>query len=621
MRGFLLKFSPRQTSGSAPSTIAECHPVIEVESQLTPPVQVVLNFEQCLKDQQFGEASQLLIERENLLCRDAASSVKGGSTEEEVAKLSADRAALEKSILQTLQQSLSPTRNEEYDLPSALSSAIRAIQQEENEDTLWRQRGGTPPAWRPCNWRRLHDAKLQELVEKRMENHLTTPSTANQSSVTAEIKGMGLQLKEDLRVVVEVVKSCYPPQIDICSFYAAQYHEIFSTKLRSLTQFVLEDSDCTFLLRWINEYYPEILQKLQLTSEINTSGLGKLLPEEILEPLEQQYLSHQQTDLMTYIDRILEEARVKYYNGEEPKEDGCYVSTVSYDIIQFIHGMVTSAKVTVGDMQKAQKILSQLRSVIQRFQSFQEDVIRQNRANSRAQIKANLSCMAKLRDFLIIKANLIPQNMQEDCLSVLNAMKESAHTYLLAPVHKVLKPHYQKLGTNDWLQNRNFEKLLISIEKENEELQGSTPSCHQELMGQLYQEVTQEYVRRLLRGEIKLKDKQKQHDAYTTVKDNAERLHQLFSEMGSQDEWLREILNKIAEVLKLQDVPALQMHVASMGSDYPDLSERHVSALLKLKTNISKTDRRTIKATLTDTQKGHEIDGNTRKFFSRVYIK
>lgn len=43
------------------------------------------------------------------------------------------------------------------------------------------------------------------------------------------------------------------------------------------------------------------------------------------------------------------------------------------------------------------------------------------------------------------------------------------------------------------------------------------------------------------------------------------------SPQGSNEEWLKEILTKIAEVLKLQDVPAIQMHVASMATTFPDL--------------------------------------------------
>ncbi|XP_049895518.1 tumor necrosis factor alpha-induced protein 2-like [Epinephelus moara] len=106
-----------------------------------------------------------------------------------------------------------------------------------------------------------------------------------------------------------------------------------------------------------------------------------------------------------------------------------------------------------------------------------------------------------------------------------------------------------------------------------------------------------------------------------TVKENAENLHSLFVKMGSDQDWLMQILIKIAEVLKLQDLPAIQMQVASLGTAHPDLSEKHVSALLKLKTNLSKVDRRTVKETLSDTLRETGSVDLSCPFFSRVHLK
>ena len=66
----------------------------------------------------------------------------------------------------------------------------------------------------------------------------------------------------------------------------------------------------------------------------------------------------------------------------------------------------------------------------------------------------------------------------------------------------------------------------------------------QELIGQLYQDVTEEYVKRLLRGDVKLKDKEQQQKACITVMDNAESLHMLFSTMVSKHWNLAQYTNK-----------------------------------------------------------------------------
>ncbi|XP_035761765.1 tumor necrosis factor alpha-induced protein 2-like [Neolamprologus brichardi] len=508
--------SPTGQPNSPSSTDGHQSPTEEERPVVTP------TFEECLEGQYLFEATQLLIDREKHLFGEITEADALKAHEEAVEKLAADYEALEKRLEQMVQQSLSLSSEEEV---SALTSAVKAINLEEEQDQLWGQRCRTPPAWRPKKWKEHHDKVLHELVYSRLENPSSpTGGQVNQSSI--------------------------------------------------------------------------------------------------------------QSDLMIYIGRVLDEAKKEWDQGKEPRrDDGCYASPVAYDVIQlklplicqsiclqFIYGIVTSVHITVRDRHKAQEITSNLTDFMQRYQKFHEDIMRQNKPHSKAFIKANLSCVEKFRDFLV-KHDLFPEDVRENCLQVLTEMKQSAHTYLLTPVHKILKPHYQKVGTSDWLKKNTFEKLLNSTEDELQELQGSSQSCHQELIGRLQQEMTVEYVRRLLKGEVKLKDKDRQQKAYMTVKENAERLHELFARMGSTQDWLKEILTNIAEVLKLQDIPAIQMEIVSLGSAYPDLSEKHVSALLKLKTNLSKADKKIVKTTLSDTLKESRADPGTRKFFSKIEVR
>ncbi|XP_036928402.1 tumor necrosis factor alpha-induced protein 2 isoform X1 [Acanthopagrus latus] len=577
----------------------------------------VLTFQQTLEAQLLSEASQMLIQREERLFGEITEAEALVHHEEEKDKLAGDYAELEGLLLQTLETSLVPG---EVSI-EALTSAVKAIVQEGEQDLRWKQRAGTPPAWRPKCWRKLHDEKLRSLVEQRMDNPSTPPPAGNQSSIQADIHSLGRQLKEDLLWVEQVVKRCYPRQLDICNFYAKLYHQNLSSRLRKIAEFVLDNKDCTFLLRWVNEFYPEILQKPEFAGEIDAAALGKLLPNDLLAPLEEQFLSKQQDELTTYVGRVLEEAKKKWSAGEEPtREDDCFVSPVAYDIIQGVHGMVTSAAKIVGDQPKAQIITNPLKDLMQRFNSFHTDIMKQKKPNSRSFIKANLGCIEQFRDVFQKNSHLFQEDVRTSCALILDEMKQSGHTFLLKPVHDALKPQYRKLGTSDWLNKNSFETLLNSITEEVQDLQGSTEASHEKLIGQLHQEVTTEYVKRLLKGEVKLKDREMQLKAFKTVKSDAESLHELFSSMGSKEGWLKEVLIKIAEVLKLQDCTSVQMEVVSLGTAFPDLSARHVSALLKLKTNFTRSNRRAVKETLLEAL---EVAGCTdnRPFFCSVQVK
>ncbi|XP_017262998.1 tumor necrosis factor alpha-induced protein 2 isoform X2 [Kryptolebias marmoratus] len=582
--------------------------------------EVILTFEDLLEEQRFSEAGLLLIGREDFLFGGTAEEEALRDHAEEAEELAAKRGALEKLLVQTLEQSLSLKPDQINDeasvsvLTTTLTSAVKAIHQEEKQDLKW------TACRSPSNWKKLHDSTLCHLVEGRMDNPSAGPAgPTGQSSIQTDIYNMGRQLKEDLLQVVQVVKTCYPPESNICQFYASLYHQALSARLRKIADFVLDDRDCVFLLRWVNDYYPGILKKPELMGEIDAAALGKLLPEDLLEPLEEQYLNKQESELSTCMNRVLEEERRRWAEGKEPTtEDGGYVSPLAYDIIQFINGMVTATETVTGSLFKAQTITLRLTDLMQRFKAFQEDVIKQNKWESQAQIKANLSAVEQFSDVFDKRRHLFPKDVRKNCLEVLTDMRRSAHSFLLNSVHKGLKPHYQKLGTSDWLKKNAFEKLLSSLEMELQGFQDLHPSCHQGVIAQLHQEVTQEYVRRLLRGNVKLKGREQQERACTAVTNNAESLHQLFHKTGSKEDWLKEILVKIAEVLKLQDIPALQMQVVLLGSAYPDLRETHVSSLLKLKSNISKPERRIIKQTLSDLQRETSAAADTHMFFSKL---
>ena len=67
---------------------------------------------------------------------------------------------------------------------------------------------------------------------------------------------MGKCVKDDLLTVVRTVKDCYPAQMDILNVYAGLYHQTFSARLTELAAPGLDVDDCSYLLFWVNHYYP-----------------------------------------------------------------------------------------------------------------------------------------------------------------------------------------------------------------------------------------------------------------------------------------------------------------------------------------------------------------------------
>ncbi|CAB1331008.1 unnamed protein product [Coregonus sp. 'balchen'] len=621
-----LKFLRRNSKSNTNITAPDVH---NTSSVITAPLEEVLTFEQNLERNRLSAAGQQLIEREEHLYGQISEEVVQSTTErekEEKEQLTRDHKALLSHIDLAVKSSLSP----DEDSLEALKSAVKAILQEEEQDRRWLNQEGKQPAWRPSECRRHHNTVLQSLVEERMENAELPPEESNKlrSSLQREVCGKGRRLQEDLLRVVKDVKGCYPEDMDICNLYGKMYHQAFSAGMRKIEEYGLGMEDCSYLLHWVNVAYPEILQNPELTKVINPETLGKLLTEELTTPLENQYLTHKETEVQTLINKVLKVEEQAWMDGSVPElRDDCYFSPLAIDVIQFINAAVKSVETVLGDTSKVQIIVCLLKDFLNSYKKFQEKVLKgSNNRNSRTVIMANLACVEQFRDYIVNKADIFPVDVKECCLSIVADMKNIGYTSLTSPIHKDLKSQYSCLGTPVWLEKKKqvFEMLFEGINKHTQDLKGLTDSCHQmvvqELLSQLHLEVTVEYVRRLLKRKIKLRDKEMQEQAARLVCEDGQRLHKLFTEAGSREEWLSDILPKIAEVLKLQDISSIQLEIVTLSQAYPDLSEFQVSALLSLKSNLSASAVKRVKKTLLDNQDTTSSQ-DAPPFFSKLQVK
>ncbi|NP_001133726.1 tumor necrosis factor alpha-induced protein 2 [Salmo salar] len=567
----LRRNSKSNTSITAPD-------VPNTSSVITAPLEELLTFEQNLERNRLSAAGQQLIEREERLYGQISEEVVQSTTEreEEKEQLTRDHKALLSQIDLAVKSSLSP----DEDSLEALKSAVKAILQEEEQDRQWLKQEGKRPDWRPSECRRHHNTVLQSLVEERMDNAELPPEESNKlrSSLQRDVCGKGRRLQEDLLRVVKDVKGCYPEDMDICNFFGKMYHQAFSAGMRKIEEYGLGMDDCSYLLYWVNVAYPEILQNPELTK----------------------------AEVQTLINKVLMVEEQAWMEGSVPElRDNCYFSPLAIDVIQFINAAVKSIEAVWGDTSKVQIIVCLLKDFLNSYKKFQEKVLKgSNNGNSRTVIMAILACVEQFRDYIVNKADIFPVDVKECCLSIVAEMKNIGYTSLTSPIHKDLKSQYSDLGTPVWLEKKKevFDKLFEGINKHTQDLKGLTDSCHQELLSQLHLEVTVEYVRRLLKRKIKLRDKEMQEQAARLLCEDGQRLHKLFTEAGSREEWLSDILPKIAEVLKLQDISSIQLEIVTLSQAYPDLSEFQVSALLSLKSNLSASAVKRVKKTLLDNQ-------------------
>lgn len=217
-------------------------------------------FQENLQACRFVYAGKQLITREDRLFelkQDGIGSKMKLVEEEEdsEARLAKDYEDWMESVMRTLENSLDLQSLEEQEL---LKEAVQAILLEEEQDMRWKgfQEEERPP-WRPRRCKQNHEALLERLVQRRLDEAQLDSSVEIQSSLQQSIIRNAIRLKEDLLKVVTWVSSCYPEQENVCQFYATLYHKTLSARLREVAEYSLCDKDCIILLQWVNQDYPK----------------------------------------------------------------------------------------------------------------------------------------------------------------------------------------------------------------------------------------------------------------------------------------------------------------------------------------------------------------------------
>ncbi|CAL8315590.1 unnamed protein product [Merluccius merluccius] len=546
-----------------------------------------------------------------------------------------------------------------------LQSAVSVIHQQEVQDRCWKEqgkeeeerggggsdddKGGTGgggggeggvgggggdeggarlPVWRPLGCLETHRKLLATMVESRLKHAPVDDGEASKLSSAAkkELCGVGRRLKEDLLVVARKVSRCYPEELGIPKLYANLYHHAFARRMTELARSRLGIDECIYLLLWVNDYYPnEILKHEELQAVFASAELGPLVPQDELQRLEDQYLTHKEGQVGGWLGSVLAIEQKRWQRGPE-KVDHYWFSPLAVDTLQVVNRVVSEARSILSDQTKVQRFTAQLQPFLTSYRKALEDFARRKHDNSPAVVKANLVCIQQFRSFLEKEEDFLSGDQKVGLESSVRALEDLGYSALTCPIHLEIKAHYRLLWSGSWLARAGWvlDGLLESLDRQLYFFTDLNPACRELLLGRLHEEFLVEYVRRMMKGKVMMRSKEEQEEAATLLCDHSNKIHAFFSEQGSSRVELLPLLTRISELLRLQDRESLKLEVAAMATHYPDLRSSHVSALMSLK-NKSAADIhiiiRSLQATRPQLPSTNHSATNHSAFFSRVPVK
>ncbi|NXR12067.1 TNAP2 protein, partial [Semnornis frantzii] len=418
---------------------------------------------------------------------------------------------------------------------------------------------------------------------------------------------MGKTMKEDLTVVAKYIKQLYPPEFNVFSTYAELYHNYFASQAKKNAESHLEDKDIYLLLSWVHKIYPKDMRKDHvLAKELEKVKLGSLLPSSLSKDLEKKYLDSEEATIKKSLTKCLDKEIQRWKEDQEPEKlNGHFQSELlAIFVIQSIYSGQTRAKeisASVGE-ELSHRLWKELPAFLKSYKDAFEDFKEKSKKHRyyKPTLIANINNCWNFRDYA--EKNMSEKdNNKATILSTLGDIENSVFDVLLQQLFVQLKPMYKKFTENKWdSSNEVMNEIIKTTSKHISDLQTLKDPFYHAIIEKIHARLVKEYIVRLLKRKVSLKTPAQQQTLAQHISKNAADLEAFCISNGSQATWLNAALPKLAEIIRLQDLGAIKIEVATLATIYPDIRKRHLEAFLHIKANLSRSELKSILGYLAD---------------------
>ncbi|CAB1352325.1 unnamed protein product [Coregonus sp. 'balchen'] len=449
--------------------------------------------------------------------------------------------ALQKEMWDVVRESLrQPTAGPKLGL------VVLVIQQEEQADTAQAQKEETQPLREdlqphPSQRPRQFKLKWRQAVGEASDWSLPQQVKTQAGQLASYLERLRGRMVDDLDAARRNVVSVYPEEFQAFQVYVQSYHRAVVRRLNIITS-----------------------SQLQITDEKVTTELTQVLDEEERRWAQMLHVEEYQSNLARSIIQRL-------------KVDLDRSTTVS----PFL-----GARVARCSLNGLSDFLYSFQRKVEMFHETQAEFGDRGDGYISRTI-ALVNCCPPLRQ-------CDPQGSEESTQSAnssLDRIVNQSGRVLTEKLFEHIRPFCDKLVKRKWLNNTEaFEAIEASIKQHFKKFRRMDCPPYQILVGEVHRRVLVEYVRAIMRGRIICtSSKMRKRMANSAVGEKTANPPQ---ESGSS--WLDSVLAHLADIILLEDTPSIQMEVAVLVKEFPDIRKKHISTLLNVRGMMHQAERQEI---------------------------
>ncbi|XP_051902196.1 tumor necrosis factor alpha-induced protein 2 [Hippocampus zosterae] len=525
--------------------------------------------------------------------------------------------------------------------PSAgpnLGLVVLVIQQEEHADLTWALREDSKlerdpdlaPQTQQSHRPRRMKMKWREAVAEAADWSLPHQVDTQAGQLASYLERLRSRMVDDVDAAKRNAVSIYPEEFSAFQVYVESYHQAVAKRLRNLTRGPLQITDVYSLLDWFyNIYNRDVLGTIGTATPINYASLEPILPPDTVEQLEKECLNIVKDKVTKELIQVLDDEERRWAHTLHIEE---YQSHLARSVIQRL-------KV---DLDKSTSVNQFLGARVARFSligladflySFQRKVEMFHETQAEfgdrgdgyvSRTIALVNCCPPLRSFVERCRQCDPLASEDSAKranSSLDRIINQSVRVLADRLFDHIRPFFDKMIKRKWLNNTDtFEAIEASIKQHFKKFRRMDPPPYQTLVGEVHRRVLVEYVRAIMRGRLICTSSKMRKRMAFRLQDEAKQLKGLFKDLESSSSWLDGLICHLADIVLLEDTPSIQMEVAVLVKEFPDIRQKHVSTLLNIRGMMRQTERLEILNIVKDFQCSSALICRDRAIFSEIPI-
>lgn len=516
-------------------------------------------------------------------------------------------------LYEALQKEMWDVVRESLRQPTAgpnLGLVVLVIQQEEHADAAWAFREDTKPERnegipaQPSHRPRRFKIKWRQAVAEAADWSLPLQMDTQAGQLATYLERLRSRMVDDLDAARRNAVAIYPEEFTAFQVYVESYHKAVAKRLRTITSGPLQITDVYSLLDWFyNIYNRDVLGYIGTKTQINYSQLEPILPQDTVDRLEQDCLNIVQDNVTTELIQILDEEERRWAQTLHIEEYQCHLARSVIQRLKVDLDRSTSVNQCLG-ARVARCSLIGLADFLYSFQR-KVEIFHDTQAEFGdrgdgyvSRTIALVNCCPPFRSFVERCRQCDPQSSEDTAQRANSSMDRIINQSVRVLADRLfehIRPFFDKLIKRKWLNNTEaFEGIEACIKQHFKKFRRMDPPPYQTLVGEVHRRVMVEYVRAIMRGRVICTSTKMRKRMAFRLQDEAKQLKGLFKDLESNASWLDSILCHLADIILLEDTPSIQVEVAVLVKEFPDIRKKHVSTLLNVRGMMRQAERQEI---------------------------